>query len=178
MDSVESLEELIDKLDQSDFSNLGKIIRQMNISPNEFESYASWDKKGYTRNCINRNNEYELILLCWRKGDTTPIHGHGGQICWVYQIEGQMTEIRYKKDRSGNLIEANRKHLSPGMTSFMSNSMGYHKLNNDTNGRALTLHIYVSPITSCEVFNEIKKDFEFKELEYDTIHGNAFAELE
>ena len=178
MDSVESLEELIEKLDHSDSFNLGKVIKQMNIPLSDFETFASWDKEGYTRNCIRRTNEYELILLCWKKGDATPIHGHGGQRCWVYQIEGQLTEIRYDKNDSGHLIEIDRKLLTPGNLTFMNNSMGYHKLNNETNGRAMTLHIYVSPITSCKVFNDNKKDFELKEMEYDTINGIALAEVE
>jgi len=169
MDRVESLKQLIECLDHSDCSNQGKIIKQMNIPINDFEAYASWDKKGYTRNCIHRTNKYELILLCWNKGDTTPIHGHGGQNCWVYQVQGQVTELRYEKDASGDLIETNRVHLSPGKLTFMNNSMGYHKLNNDTNGRGMTLHLYVSPIDSCEVFNDTKETFELKELQYDTI---------
>jgi cysteine dioxygenase len=178
MNSIESLEELIEKLNHSEHSNQGKVIKQMNIPKSDFEEYASWDKKGYTRNCINRTNDYELVLLCWEKGDVTPIHGHDGQKCWVYQIEGQMTEIRYEESTSGNLVETNRTQLSRGKLTFMNNTMGYHKLNNDTDGRAMTLHIYVSPITKCEVFNDKKGDFEFKELEYDTINGMSLTEVD
>ena len=178
MNSIESLEELIEKLDHSNSSNQGKIIKQMNIPISDFEAYSSWNKKGYTRNCIHRTDEYELILLCWKKGDTTPIHGHDGQNCWVYQLEGQITEFRYEKIGLGNLVETNRMRLIPGKLTFMNNTMGYHKLRNDTNGRAMTLHVYVSPISSCEVYNDKKLAFELKELEYDTINGMALTEVE
>ena len=177
MDCIESLEALIEQLDHSNSSNQGKIIKQMNIPISDFEAYASWDKKGYTRNCICRTDEYEMILLCWGKGDVTPIHGHGGQKCWVYQIEGQITETRYEKMPDGQLTEVNRMQLNPGKLTYMNNTMGYHKLNNDTNGRAMTLHVYVLPITSCEVFNDKKNNFESKELEYDTVNGIALAEV-
>lgn len=178
MDSIESLEELVEKLNHSNSSNHGKIIKQMNVPISDFETYASWNKKGYTRNCIHRTDEYELILLCWKKGDTTPIHGHDGQNCWVYQLEGQITEFRYEKSGLGNLIETNRMQLIPGKLSFMNNAMGYHKLKNDTNGRAMTLHVYVSPISSCEVYNDKKLTFELKELEYDTINRMNLTEAE
>ena len=59
----------------------------------------------------------------------------------------------------------------------MNETMGYHRLKNDTDGRAMTLHVYVSPITSCEVFNDKENAFVSKELEYDTLKGVAFAEV-
>jgi cysteine dioxygenase len=175
MNNIQSLEELIENLDHSDPSNQSTIIKQMDIPISDFEAYASWDKKGYTRNCINRTKKYELILLCWKKGDATPIHGHDGKKCWVYQIKGQMTEVRYEKNESSDLVETNRMQLNPGKLTFMNGAMGYHKLNNNTNGRAMTLHVYVSPITSCEVFNAKEETFERKELVYDTMDGMAFA---
>ena len=175
MDIAESIEELIEKLDETEPSNQGKVFKQMNIPISDFETYGSWDKESYTRNCIYHNNEYELILLCWKKGDATPIHGHDNQKCWVYQLQGEITEIRYEKNSSSNLIETNQMQLTPGKLAYMDGKMGYHKLNNDTDGRAMTLHFYASPIRSCEVFNDKKDAFEIKELEYDTINTIAFA---
>lgn len=172
---VESLEALIQKLNQSDTSDHGKIIKQINIPISDFEAYASWSGDGYTRNSIHRNDDYELILLCWNKGDSTPIHGHDGQNCWVYQIEGQISEIRYEKFDNGNLLETNRMQMSPGKLSFMNNAMGYHKLKNDTVGRAMTLHAYVLPIDRCEYYCDDEKAFKSKELEYDTVEENVSA---
>lgn len=175
MDAIESLEELIEKLDHSDASNQGEILKKMNIPLSDFEAYASWDKDTYTRNCIYRTDEYEMILLCWKKGNETPIHGHDDQNCWLYQLEGELTEIRYEKMESGDLTEVNRLKLVPGKLTFMNAAMGYHKLNNDNDLRAMTLHVYVSPILSCEVFNDVKSAFEVKEMKYDTINGMAFS---
>ena len=144
MEAIKSIEELIEKLDHSDISNQGEILKNTNIPLSDFEAYASWDKNTYTRNCIYRTDEYEMILLCWKKGDETPIHGHDDQNCWVYQLEGKLTEIRYEKTESGNLTETNRLQLLPGKLTFMNAAMGYHKLNNDNDLRAMTLHVYVS----------------------------------
>ena len=175
MEAIKSIEELIEKLDHSDISNQGEILKNTNIPLSDFEAYASWDKNTYTRNCIYRTDEYEMILLCWKKGDETPIHGHDDQNCWVYQLEGKLTEIRYEKTESGNLTETNRLQLLPGKLTFMNAAMGYHKLNNDNDLRAMTLHVYVSPIISCEVFNDSTSAFEVKEMKYDTLNGQAFT---
>lgn len=173
MNSVDSLEGLIKILNDAETSNHGKIIKEINIPISEFESYASWEEDGYTRNCIYRSDDYELILLCWDKGASTPIHGHDGQKCWVYQIEGEISEIRYEKFNSGDLFETNRIQLDLGKLTFMNNSMGYHKLSNGNERRAMTLHAYVLPITSCEYYCDDKGDFQTKNLEYDTIEGHS-----
>lgn len=177
MQIIESLENLIHKLNTSETIDHSKIIKEINIPISDFEALASWDDNCYTRNCIHRSDQYELILLCWNKGSTTPIHGHDGQKCWVYQIEGQISEIRYEKFKSGDLFETNRMQMNPGKLSFMNNEMGYHQLKNGTDGRAMTLHAYVLPITSCEYFCDDEKDFKSKELEYDTVKENALVEV-
>ncbi len=176
MDCIESLEALIQKLNQSDTSNHGKLIKQINIPISDFEAHASWSDKGYTRNCVYRCDQYELILLCWDKDASTAIHGHDGQKCWVYQIEGQISEIRYEKFESGDLFETNRVELNPGKLTFMNNAMGYHKLTNDTDGRAMTLHAYVLPINSCEYYCDDAQDFKSKELDYDTVVSDSLVE--
>lgn len=177
MDCPQSLNVLITNLNHSANSNHGKILKEMNVSTEDFEYYASWEKGGYTRNCICRTDEYELILLCWDKNVETAIHDHDGQNCWVYQVDGQVSEVRYEQNEMDDLIEVNRVQLSPGKLTYMNKSMGFHKLVNDIDGRAMTLHVYVSPISSCQVFCDEKEGFELKELEYDTIHENAIAEI-
>ena len=97
MDTIKSLEELIDRFDHSDPSSHGKVLKKMNIPISDFEAFESWDKKSYTRNCIFRTNECELILICWKKGDKTLIHEHDGQKCWVYPLKGDITETRIIK---------------------------------------------------------------------------------
>ena len=110
----------------------------------------------------------ELILLCWNKKQETPIHEHGGQKCWVYQVDGEVEEKRYQNDESGDLNVTLKINLTAGSVTYMDDEMGYHELINSENKRAMTLHIYVSPIDSCEVFCDKKEEFITKELEYDT----------
>jgi cysteine dioxygenase len=169
MKSINSLSEFIEKLDESDLKTLPKVIKSVAIPFSEFEKHATWNQESYTRNCIARTDTYELILLCWEKKQETPIHEHGGQKCWVYQINGEVDECRYQKDSSGKLSETLKIHLSAGNITYMDNEMGYHTLKNIGNQRAMTLHIYVKPIDSCKVFCNEKKSFITKELEYDSL---------
>ena len=146
-----------------------KIIKTIDIPFSEFEKYATWNKDRYTRNCIIRTNNFELILLCWNKNQETPIHEHGGQKCWVYQVNGKVAEYRYQKNDAGILTEISKTHLTSGNVTYMDNRMGYHALKNMDDQRCMTLHIYVLPIDSCEVFRKKQGDFIIKKLEYDSV---------
>jgi cysteine dioxygenase len=171
MQHITSVKELTEILDGVEQQNLSKVMKSIKIRSNEFDPFATWKEQCYTRNCLARTNKYELILLCWDINAKAPIHGHGGENCWVYQIKGTVEEIRFTEE-SGNLTETNRIVLTPGKLTYMNDQMGYHAISNISNQKSMTLHIYARPIDSCKVFNEHKDCFEVKEMTYHTFKGN------
>ena len=167
-EKVRTLDKLIEKLEESNPSDFPSIIKSIEINPKDFDEFKTWKKDDYTRNCIYRSKYFELILLCWNREDITPIHNHDGQKCWVYQLEGTIDEVRYKMDDEGALSESHRLSLSEGDLSYMDDRMGYHSLENTTNGRASTLHLYTLPIEQCQYFCDEAEEFKEKELTYDS----------
>ena len=73
------------------------VLKSLKLSTTAFSDFASWKDKAYTRNCLHKTATYELILLCWSKKCITAIHDHGDQNCWVYVLEGTLSE-REKKE--------------------------------------------------------------------------------
>ena len=171
MDYIRSVEQLVEKLDSTDPLEYAKVIKRVKMTKRDLAAYITWKKDGYTRNCLARNQIYELILLCWDVDAKAPIHGHGGKNCWVYQVQGSVEEIRFTQEE-GNLKETNRQVLSEGKLTYMNDRMGYHMIGNISNERAMTLHLYASPIDACKVYNEQKDCFEIKEMRYHTFKGN------
>ena len=171
-ESITSLNVLIERLEESDPADFPSILKQMDIDPSDFDKFKTWKEDDYTRNCIVRSKNFELILLCWNQGNKTPIHSHDGQKCWVYQVEGIVDEVRYQKGENENLAVVHKQSLSPGSLTYMDDRMGYHTLENHSNGRASTLHLYMLPIEHCEYFCEEEGDFKEKKLTYDTQSGH------
>lgn len=170
MNHIISVEQLAETLDEINPIEHAKVMKRIKIGANEMKHYVTWSQQGYTRNCLARTEKYELILLCWDIGAKAPIHGHGGEDCWVYQIQGTVEEIRFEQE-AGILKEKNRMVLTPGKLTYMNDRMGYHSIGNVSNQRAITLHIYASPIDSCKVYNDQKDCFELKEMSYHTYKG-------
>lgn len=171
MKELRTLDQLIDTLNNSDTKDFPKILKKVSIPIDQFTSFATWERNDYTRNCLARSEEYELILMCWDAGCLSPIHDHGGEDCWVYQLCGSVEEVRYVSE-SGELKETHRMELHPGRLAYMHDKMGYHTIGNRSKQRAMSLHLYSSPIDKCKIFNDNKQCFEAKDMTYDTFVGD------
>ena len=171
---IRSLDQLLEELKSiRTEKEYKKIVKRLGIPLRDFEPYAHFSKKHYTRNCIARTKEFELILLCWEEGQETPVHCHNNQECWVYVIDGEFEEVRFvESERKDEEIEVERElQLEEDGISYMNDDMGYHKLENVNDGRSMSLHLYMNPIDECNVYNEKTEEFERKELEYHSMKG-------
>tara|TARA_R110000868_G_scaffold242796_3_gene498331 strand:+ start:103 stop:639 length:537 start_codon:yes stop_codon:yes gene_type:complete len=168
---INSVKKLIEVLENSQASDFSKISERLKLSAADFIEYASWSKDCYTRNCISRNEHYELLLLCWDAKQDTPIHCHNGEECWVYNLQGSFEEIRFAlKDQSEtDLVETSRESMKPDEISYMHDNLGFHSLHNSSTQRGMTLHLYMNPIDTCRIYDEEKGRFIRKEMSYDTV---------
>ena len=170
MNYINTVKELVDVLAETDLVNFPKVIKNIRFTGDHLGTYATWIDQDYSRNCLARTPNYEIILLCWDVDSKTPIHGHDEKDCWVYQLQGSIEEKRYQ-EHVGNLSETHRMKLTPGKLTYMHDRMGYHSIENNSGKRAMTLHIYASPIDQCEIYNDEKGCFELKEMSYHTFEG-------
>lgn len=164
-----TLTDLASGLYKDDPSEYNEILRKVELGPNDFDIYCSWSDESYTRNCIVDNEKFELILLCWEKGQKTPIHDHGGEECWVKVIEGEFRETIYTKNSEGVLSEVKSAISKSNDITYMVDFMGFHSLENVSDKRSLSLHLYAKPIRSCNIYIEDSKEFVKKDLIYDTL---------
>ncbi len=167
--TLQSIDDLITALCEEERTTYNHIIRSINLPSEAFKNYCSWSNTCYTRNCIAEYEKFELILLCWEKGQKTPIHDHGGEECWVKIIEGEFRETIYQKDETGTLASVTSTISKVNDISYMIDFMGYHCLENLSEKRSMSLHLYAKPISNCNVFDEKSNKIINKELSYDTI---------
>ncbi len=167
--TIESVNELVTALSEGERTSYTDIVRSITLPSSAFDSFCSWSQDSYTRNCIVENDKFELILLCWEKGQFTPIHDHGGEECWVKIIEGEFRETIYKLDETGELNLVKSATSKTGDISYMIDFMGCHRLENLSNKKSMSLHLYAKPIRNCQCFDEHTKTFVRKDLVYSTV---------
>lgn len=155
-----SLEELIHRLSIPSKKNqfyYNQLIQSFEISLASVKSYCTWKQGSYTRNLVYRTDLYELLILCWQKGQTSPIHDHQGQDCWICVVEGTIEETVYHPttDNGKNLIltKSDRIIYHQGDKSYLTNSnAGWHSIQ-PLSKQAITLHLYSLPIEKCRVYD-------------------------
>lgn len=166
MQTIHSLSDLLSLLPNCKGKEYKDIAQHLQIPAQELMEFATWDKETYTRNCIDRTDDYELILLCWEEGQETDIHCHGGEECWVYLAKGKLREKRFTYQNELS-FKTEFKMEKEGL-SYMNDELGYHSLHNIAEGRSMSLHLYVGPIDECTIYDEDEDEFIAKSLSYDT----------
>lgn len=164
---ITSLDDLVEHLDQGNFNLVTSQLESIEFTYEELEQFASWSEEKYTRNLINRTEEYELILLCWEPGQETAIHGHDDNECWVKVLSGEFEEKTYALKGDSFEPTGDRKLETFEVTSATTSDF-LHSLKNSDSGRAMSLHLYMEPIDECEVYIEEEGCFKTVTMTYDT----------
>ncbi|NRA57390.1 MAG: cysteine dioxygenase family protein [Phycisphaerales bacterium] len=99
---------------RADLGVLADLLEELDITRHDIAPACVFGARGYRRNTIARGEWFELLALCWRSGDCTPIHDHEGSSCAFKVIEGQGTEIRYERTASGLVCPIGRAMLDEG----------------------------------------------------------------
>lgn len=102
-----------------------------------------------TREVMFQNDQFELVLMTWGIGSSSPIHGHGGSQCYMHVLSGELIETRYRPFDATPINEAK---LTDGSVSHINDMACFHKLSSSTG--AVSLHLYARPLHSMQVLDE------------------------
>ncbi|WP_233863596.1 cysteine dioxygenase family protein [Paraburkholderia adhaesiva] len=84
---------------------------------------------------------YTVVALVWQPGQASPVHAHHTW-CGFTVLEGALTETLYAWEATRGGADAVREHLrAPGTVSFGGGG-GIHRLSNDSDAKAVSLHVY------------------------------------
>lgn len=129
----------------------------VSIAPHvsELSQFARFDETSYCRNRILRSEALDLLLLCWKPGQRTPIHDHSGSICGVHVVQGEALEISFAPSGVGLMVPSDCKRLCSGETTVSRDSEAHMMANvASTSHDLVTLHCYSPPLDSMRIFSE------------------------
>lgn len=163
-----NIQTLIDQLSESKKKDYSLILNNFDFDKVDFREIENWSPNGYTRNCFYRDEYFELILICWDKGQETAIHDHDGKDCWVYLLEGEMEEDFYKLNEDGKLTLSLTKTLQINELTKSDKLSRFHRLRIISEKRAMSLHVYAKPIKQSAVYDDGLGQLIEKKLKDDT----------
>ncbi len=130
------------------------ILRRVDIPASEFEDLCRWNEKHYTRTCLARTEDFELLLICYEPGQRTSIHDYDTEEAWVHPVVGSVIEERFMINGRGDLKLVQRSDLDRGCFSHLAHGHSIHRYTNASGDRAATLNLYAKPLLKWKVYEE------------------------
>ncbi len=127
---------------------LTNFLIEFNLDENEVFSTAQFNQDKYVRIRLYDNENFEVLILCWLKGQTTRIHDHAGSLCAVKILQGIGKETLYTPKGNGRKVKALKNTLISKGSVTVSSDSDIHSLgvSNNSADSLVTLHIYSPPL--------------------------------
>lgn len=134
-------------------SELSAWMRDVRVGADELRPHVGFKEGTYARHRVTAGEHAELLVLCWRPGQRTPIHDHAGSSGAVRVLRGVMWETLFRMDSARGLLYDSAREWTPGHVTG-ADIPDIHQLGNpDVSGQDLiTLHLYAPPLTSLNVY--------------------------
>lgn len=140
---------------------------------NDWRRFALFEANTYARNLVRRSDLYELIVLCWGPGQCSPIHDHASQRCWMGVLDGRVAESMFHAEAGSptSLRPGTRREFERGQVAFITDDVGWHRIEPSGGAAAVTLHLYSRPIRECRIFDESTGRPVTKRMRYHSVGG-------
>lgn len=143
------------------------------------EPFFFWSDKFYTRNLIYKDERFEMMTLCWDKGQCSRVHNHADQMCWMTVPVGTLRGQNFREiesDESKNfcrLEKTDQFDLSDCLAAKVELEEPIHQILNlpEFNERAVSLHIYSKPFDKCISYCCETNSFKQVPLFYTSVNG-------
>ncbi len=145
----------------------GGRIRDEDLAP-----HLHWAPERYTRNLVELNGDFALIVLCWSPGQAAPVHGHEGEKCWARVERGRLRFVNYRETgRTGDV--ATLKTIgrpAEGAPGHVDGPADIHSVENLAawNTPAVSLHLYTKPYPEFDVYDPASGKVTRRKAQYDT----------
>ena len=154
----EELNELVAYLDQlqarADIAQLAQLLTDSTATMATLEGYVEFGDVTYRRNLIKQNTWYELLCICWKSGQRSPIHDHAQSTCGLRIMEGVATETVFETSDCGQIKAVSSTDLGVGQVCSTQDADIHQVSNLQTAGKNLvTLHIYSPPIKCMDTYS-------------------------
>jgi cysteine dioxygenase len=170
------------KFPEPAFDRVDQIIRFLQntpVMPDTLAPYLTWDKQHYTRNLIDKTPLYELVAICWEVGQTSSVHNHREQNCWMAVPVGRLRVENFRviaQDLDAgtcHLETADTVEMNPAQPCAVDPLEPVHRVYNprELGQRAVSLHVYSRPFDTCVVYSQEQGTCGVIKLHYQTEYG-------
>jgi cysteine dioxygenase len=168
-------------------------LRETSVDRASLDRYVHFRPDMYTRNLVYRDEQLELMAVCWQPGQRTVIHTHNGQLGWMSVEQGALAVINYKwtgcnaaanQNVAGldclagaTELDLERREIQEcypgGAINTVDKEQTIHQVVVEGREPVVSLHVYSRPIDSCVAFDLQKRSCYRRQLQYYSKYGDV-----
>lgn len=149
------------------------------VDVDSIEKYLFWSPACYTRNLIYKDDRFEMMAICWERGQVSRVHNHYDQRCWmtvpIGRLKGQNFAVEEIDETSGycKLRETDTFELSECLAAKVELEEPIHQVLNldEFDERAVSIHIYSKPYDRCLSYCRDTNTYKEVRLFYTSVDG-------
>lgn len=178
---VENLIEGLCAIPEAEFDceNVYRFLSENPVDVDSIAGYFNWSENFYTRNLIFKNERFEMMAICWNKGQISKIHNHADQMCWmtvpIGKLRGQNFRAVEIDEAKGFCVleETDQFNLSDCLAAKVELEEPIHQILNlpEFDEPAVSLHIYSKPFNKCLCYCRDTDTFKEVNLCYTSVEG-------
>ncbi len=129
-------------------------LRALDVTVADVAAFSQFDERQYSRNLVRGDGWYQVLVMCWRSGQRSPIHNHAGSTCGVRVLKGTATETAFATTPCGQGKAVSSRDMTVGDVCATQDS-GIHQVSNlQSKGNDLvTLHVYSPPLLRMDTYS-------------------------
>jgi cysteine dioxygenase len=139
---------------RASIERLNELLAESNVTLEDLGAFVRYEPGHYQRNLVSQNTWYEVLVICWRSGQRSPIHNHAKSTCGLKVLSGVCTETIFDHAPCGQVVAVSSTELTEGYVTASQDTDTHQVSNLQAPGRDLvTLHIYSPPLRAMQRFS-------------------------
>ncbi len=131
-----------------------RVVSRLRVDVQDLDRYQQWGEERHTRTRFYQGERFEILVLCWKPGQWSPIHDHANSICTMYVLQGRAVTTMYRVDGK-TLVEDATAVLGPtNVTTVFGGDIHRVGCPAGADVGLITIHVYLPPIPEMLVWDE------------------------
>ena len=131
---------------RADLRIVEQLLLEANVERDDMVEACKFSTQNYARNQLAKSPWYQLLVICWRSGQSSPIHDHFGSACGVRVVDGMATETIFEEMSPGLVRPAREAQYKQGDVCVTSDGDIHQITNEQAELDLITLHLYSPPL--------------------------------
>jgi cysteine dioxygenase len=140
--------------ERASIDRLKELLAASHATIDDVREFVRFEPGHYQRNLVALGPWYEVLVICWRSGQRSPIHNHAQSTCGLKVLTGVCTETYFAHSPCGQVVALSRHECEAGHVCASEDADTHQVSNLQGPGHDLvTLHIYSPPLRKMKKFS-------------------------